>query len=64
MKRLCRRAHRRDDLSPSGYGSDSLLLSKNPMAQSGHSRNLFHRSVQMLRHGVGRWDISGGGLKR
>ncbi len=30
------------------------------MAQSGHSRNLFHRSFKCYAPGVGRWDISGG----
>lgn len=31
-----------DDLSPSGTAAILLLPSKNPMAQSGHSRNLSH----------------------
>lgn len=35
-----------DDLSPSGYGSDLIVTVEELMAQSGHSRNLFHRSFK------------------
>lgn len=61
MKRLCRRAFVIDDLSPSGYGSDLIVTVEESDGSKRTFSQPFSSVVQMLRHGVGRWDISGGG---
>ncbi|EMS4515663.1 TPA: outer membrane usher protein [Escherichia coli] len=49
-----------DDLSPSGYGSDLIVTIEEADGSKRTFSQPFSSVVQMLRPGVGRWDISGG----
>ena len=49
-----------DDLSPSGYGSDLIVTIEESDGSKRTFSQPFSSVVQMLRPGVGRWDISGG----
>ncbi|HGU0956376.1 TPA: Yad fimbria usher protein HtrE, partial [Escherichia coli] len=49
-----------DDLSPSGYGSDLIVTVEESDGSKRTFSQPFSSVVQMLRPGVGRWDISGG----
>lgn len=47
-----------DDLSPSGYGSDLIVTIEEADGTKRTFSQPFSSVVQMLRPGVGRWDIS------
>ncbi|QML55228.1 outer membrane usher protein [Escherichia coli] len=49
-----------DDLSPSGYGSDLIITVEEADGTKRTFSQPFSSVVQMLRPGVGRWDISAG----
>ena len=49
-----------DDLSPSGYGSDLIVTIEETDGTKRTFSQPFSSVVQMLRPGVGRWDISAG----
>ncbi|HCB9936336.1 TPA: outer membrane usher protein [Escherichia coli] len=49
-----------DDLSPSGYGSDLIVTIEEADGTKRTFSQPFSSVVQMLRPGVGRWDISAG----
>ncbi|EGM8251699.1 outer membrane usher protein [Escherichia coli] len=49
-----------DDLSPSGYGSDLIVSIEETDGTKRTFSQPFSSVVQMLRPGVGRWDISAG----
>lgn len=53
-----------DDISPSGYGNDLLVTIEEADGSRRTFSQPFSSVIQMLRPGVGRWDISGGQIDR